>query len=149
MDPPRLPPFRVSNAPPPPQQRLAPSSSSLSVPSLSTSDDSDDDEADGDITVFPAPNSAQRIGALKPSPQSKSGLMAPASSTSASLLPKSASAAARARAKVALKPGHSPMDWVRLTNSGANLRVSTILLLFFFSFLSNLSRALTRRESCL
>ncbi|KAG8905352.1 hypothetical protein FRB99_000180 [Tulasnella sp. 403] len=36
---------------------------------------------------------------------------------------------AKARAKVALTPGHSPLDWARLKSSGADLRAGVTTLL--------------------
>lgn len=91
-------------------------------------------------TMFPAPNSHQRVGASKYSitPVARNSLNAPPSSAGSLLVPKSAAAAARARSKVALAPGHSPLDWAKLNNSGKNLRVCTdscfIYSLTAFSF---------------
>lgn len=83
--------------------------------------------------MFPAPDSQQRAGSsrslAKPNqsslaPNTRNGLNAPLSGSSGpGLVPSSAAAAARARSKVALKPGHSPLDWANLSNSGKNLRV--------------------------
>ncbi|KAG0014438.1 hypothetical protein BGZ80_010438 [Entomortierella chlamydospora] len=75
-----------------------PGNSSTPMMTLSTA------EAPDEATPsFPAMNGPQRLAACSTDPKSKR------------------------RIKFALAPGHSPLDWARLTNSGANLRgVSTI-----------------------
>ncbi|KAF9386164.1 hypothetical protein BGX21_000869 [Mortierella sp. AD011] len=75
-----------------------PGNSSTPMMTLSTA------EAPDEATPsFPAMNGPQRLAACSTDPKSKR------------------------RIKFALAPGHSPLDWARLTNSGANLRgVSTV-----------------------
>ncbi|KAG0297463.1 hypothetical protein BGZ96_006419 [Linnemannia gamsii] len=71
------------------------SSTAIDTPfmTLSTADDSD-----SDTPSFPAINGPQRLAACSTDPKSKR------------------------RIKFALAPGHSPLDWARLTNSGQDLR---------------------------
>ncbi|KAA1477165.1 cytochrome b5 [Dentipellis sp. KUC8613] len=111
-----------------------------------------DEEEDADTDAppaFPAPNSAQRLqapstsslgvpqiltdAALMPPPPNPSlnrrgagGLGVPSSSLGASLQPPPTTLlppkkSAR-REKVALTPGHSPLDWANLKSSGTDLR---------------------------
>lgn len=111
-------------------------SSPFLIPPVTKSSVSDGSEEEVSI-MFPAPDSNQRVASSKiggsnlsirpPQNSSAGSLSVPAPPSGPTLLPKSASAAARARSKVALKPGHSPMDWVKLSNSGTNLRVSDII----------------------
>ncbi|KAK9719599.1 hypothetical protein K7432_004703 [Basidiobolus ranarum] len=59
-------------------------------------------EEDNDISVFPLPNGPQMVAPLQTRKKPR-------------------------RVKVALEPGHSPLDWAKLKNSGADLRgVSSI-----------------------
>ncbi|KAI9193682.1 cytochrome b5-like heme/steroid binding domain-containing protein [Polychytrium aggregatum] len=72
-------------------------------------DNDDDDDEEGaaiDAAVFPLPNGPQRVSAVRFSSNVSTD---PSRSTSA-------------RRKVRLEPGHSAMDWARLTRSGQNLR---------------------------
>lgn len=43
----------------------------------------------------------------------------------------------RNREKVMLEPGHSPLDWAKLTNSGQNLRVNRSTMNFFIITIGN------------
>jgi cytochrome b involved in lipid metabolism len=141
--PPPPPPFKRPNSrpPSPPTSPHASAVASSSVPTL-TLDDSPP------APSFPALNSAQRasggrrgpprlnqVSALQPS----TGLMAPPpmrsplpnrspsssnfSSSSLALPPSHNSVPTKPRKKVLLTPGHSPLDWARLTSMpNANLR---------------------------
>lgn len=123
-----------------PEQASTPS---LPTPEINTiSPHASDDEDDGNATetehdkdsdeppAFPAFNSAQRSSSksfldtqlMPPSgsavPGSGSSLMPPPTTTKAPVKP------SKKRDKVALAPGHSPLDWARLKSSGEDLRVS-------------------------
>lgn len=93
-----------------------------------------------DLTVTPPTSSATRgPGASSTTNResinpTSSSLSVPASSSAQARTPiatkktptemiQAASTRSKARQKVALAPGHSPMDWIRLRNSGKNLRV--------------------------
>ncbi len=71
-------------------------------------------------TLMPPPSSipAPRIPG-PPVPSSSSSLMPPPSTTR----PPTQLSKSKNRAKVVLAPGHSPLDWAALKNSGADLRV--------------------------
>ncbi|KAI9509835.1 cytochrome b5 [Russula earlei] len=119
------------------------SPSTPTTPSLSVQGPDDDSPP-----AFPAVESAQRLSsAASPSPSQKSktsssALMppppAPTSRLTRPLAPSSASSLmppptttkpptplskSKKREKVALAPGHSPLDWANLKGSGADLRV--------------------------
>ena len=131
----------------------APPDSPPSVPtveliSLPASVDEDGEETeterDNDSPpVFPALNSAQRLQSSIPRVLTDSQLMPPPpvpslsvrqpgvpfsssrSSTSTLAVPPSTTKAPiKQREKVALAPGHSPLDWAALKSSGQDLRVS-------------------------
>lgn len=120
----------------------------LGVPTISTEDDDDSSTVHGDADdvppSFPALNSAQRAGNPQPSSgipriltdaqrmppppvptlavrqpgvASGSSLMVPPTTTKP--LPKPSAK----RSKVALAPGHGPLDWANLKKSGQDLRV--------------------------
>ncbi|KAI0067332.1 cytochrome b5 [Artomyces pyxidatus] len=113
------------------------------APSFSLTEPNDGDNAseedNDEVPAFPAVNSAQRIASNPSSVSSMlttSSLMpppaippprrpgAPAPSSSSLMLPPSTTKAppsAKSR-KVALAPGHSPLDWAALKTSGADLR---------------------------
>jgi hypothetical protein len=70
------------------------------------------------------PSSSSRISSssLFPPPKPGSSMLAlPPSTTKAPPKP------SKKKAKVALAPGHSPLDWAQLKSSGADLRVSRSL----------------------
>lgn len=134
-----------------------PSSHAQSIPG-SFNDEDDDNDHDDTPPAFPALNSIQRstrdnaptiLPPRSPSPDTlrmpppplpslksltRAGLNAPTSSNS--LLPPpstvqrmpNTNTKSKARAKVALTPGHSPLDWARLKSSGEDLRVRMPLL---------------------
>ncbi|EKD12650.1 uncharacterized protein L3040_005235 [Drepanopeziza brunnea f. sp. 'multigermtubi'] len=147
------PPFRREPAPPSPstpsQPLRNPSIPKFALGSSSASPDEDEDEDEDEepsIPSFPALNSAQRAsGGIRGPPrlqsQPGSGLMAPPprsslpnrgppnpnslSSSSSTLAPPPTHAAppSKPRKKVLLTPGHSPLDWARLSSSpSSNLR---------------------------
>ena len=119
------------------------------VPTISTEGDDDDDSStvhgDDDVPPsFPALNSAQRAGGQQPSSgiprilsdaqlmppppiptlavrqpgvASGSSLMVPPTTTKPPPKPSAK------RGKVALAPGHGPLDWANLKKSGQDLRV--------------------------
>ncbi|KAJ6531947.1 cytochrome b5-like heme/steroid binding domain-containing protein [Mycena capillaripes] len=119
-------------------------------PPASDDEGEDTETEDNSIPAFPALNSAQRAAssstprilsdsALMPPPPVPSlanrtpGVSTKSSSSSASLLvpttttqrPKKPS---KKREKVALAPGHSPLDWAALKTSGTDLRgVDTLM----------------------
>jgi hypothetical protein len=119
-----------------------------SPPPSEHADDGDDDEP----PMFPSLDSIQRSGApvIVESPSTSNRPPSPDSlrmppppipasrnslSTQSSLAlplttirrPPNTNSKAKAREKVALAPGHSPLDWARLKSSGQDLRVSSIL----------------------
>ncbi|KAJ6513084.1 cytochrome b5 [Mycena sanguinolenta] len=134
----------------------APAATAPDVPQvLKVSPPSSDDEGEGtetednSIPAFPALNSAQRASPSKP-PRilSDSALMPPppvpslaartpgvatkSSTASSSLLVPTTTTKppkpSKKREKVALTPGHSPLDWAALKSSGADLRgVDTLM----------------------
>ncbi|KAJ7030351.1 cytochrome b5 [Mycena alexandri] len=71
----------------------------------------------------PVPSLARRTPGVPPkSPKSSSSLLAPASTTQRPPKP------SKKRDKVALAPGHSPLDWAALKSSGTDLRgVDTLM----------------------
>ncbi|KAH9928397.1 cytochrome b5-like heme/steroid binding domain-containing protein [Fomitopsis serialis] len=125
------------------------------VPTISMEDDDDDsstvhgDDTDDVPPSFPALNSVQRLGSQQPSSSaprtltdaqlmppppvpslavrqhgvpSGSSLAVPPTTTKAPLKPSAK------RGKVALAPGHGPLDWANLKKSGQDLRgVDTLL----------------------
>ena len=118
------------------------------VPTISTEDDDDDSSTvhgDDDVPPsFPALNSAQRAGGQQPSDSiprilSDAQLMPPppvptlavrqpgvASGGSLMVPPtttKPPPKPSAKRGKVALAPGHGPLDWANLKKSGQDLRV--------------------------
>lgn len=75
------------------------------------------------------PSSSTLSPLLKPSstlgaPSSSSATLSPLATTS---VPANVNTKSKARAKVALTPGHSPLDWARLKTSGEDLRVCVTL----------------------
>lgn len=110
----------------------------------------DDEASTEDITMFPARDSHQRSANKLPpatsnrpipTPQPRGSAApgrfpAPSASSSLSVPPPGTgtvgvqglkpvtapSTASRAREKVVLQPGYSPLDWAKLRNSGKNLR---------------------------
>ncbi|KAH7400131.1 hypothetical protein BKA64DRAFT_575173 [Cadophora sp. MPI-SDFR-AT-0126] len=139
--------------PPPPFKKQLPLRNPLApVPRLTlgngnTSSDGQEEDEELSVPSFPAMNSAQRASGgvsgpprLNAYPQSSSGLMAPptrsplpnrgppgnsGASLSSSLAPPPThtSIPTKPRRKVLLTPGHSPLDWARLSSSPtANLR---------------------------
>jgi len=122
----------------------APASAVLDVPTFlkvspPASDDGEDTETDDSVPAFPALNSAQRASqapriltdsALMPpppvpslasrisgvAPKPASSLLVPTSTTKRPQKP------SKKREKVALSPGHSPLDWAALKSSGTDLR---------------------------
>lgn len=95
-------PSRSSMMPPPPLGRLPPSDPA--VPS-----------APSGLAQFPAANSAQRARGPVPNrgPASSSGLAPP---------PTHSSRPSKPNRKVLLTPGHSPLDWARVSGPNADLR---------------------------
>jgi hypothetical protein len=69
------------------------------------------------------------LSLLPSSPSSSSSLLAPPSTTT---VPPNTNTKKNARAKVALTPGHSPLDWARLKSSGEDLRVCCAVYCFIF-----------------
>ncbi|KAG4419967.1 hypothetical protein IFR04_006907 [Cadophora malorum] len=139
--------------PPPPFQKQLPlRNPQAPVPTFTVgngsanNDGQEEDDEEPSAPSFPAMNSAQRAAGgvsgpprLNAYPQSSPGLMAPptrsplpnrgppggSSSLSSSLAPPPThtSIPAKPRRKVLLTPGHSPLDWARLSSSPtANLR---------------------------
>ncbi len=120
----------------------------LSAPEITTISppDSDDDgetterENNDEPPAFPALHSAQRanpgipkilsdtqlmppppapgLAVRQPGVASSSSLLVPLTTTKAPVKP------SKKRDKVALAPGHSPLDWAKLKSSGEDLRVS-------------------------
>ncbi|KAJ6576673.1 cytochrome b5 [Mycena vulgaris] len=122
----------------------------VSPPASDDGEDTETEQDDNSVPAFPALNSAQRAApsksprilsdsALMPPPPapslasrtpgvssrsaaSSSTLLAPAATTQRPLKP------TKKRDKVALAPGHSPLDWAALKTSGADLRgVDTLM----------------------
>ena len=129
----------------------APSVPTVELISPPASDDEDGEETeterDNDSPpAFPALNSAQRLQTSIPRVLTDSQLMPPppvpslsvrqpgvplsssrsSTSTSSTLAvpPSTTKAPIKKREKVALAPGHSPLDWAALKTSGQDLRVS-------------------------
>ena len=126
----------------------APSVPTVELISPPASDDEDGEETeterDNDSPpAFPALNSAQRLQTSMPRVLTDSQLMPPppvpslsvrqpgvplsSSQRSTSTLavpPSTTKAPVKKREKVALAPGHSPLDWAALKSSGQDLRVS-------------------------
>lgn len=127
-----------------------------SSPSTEEVDDGSDTEKETDDNppAFPSLNSAQRIQVQAPeihkiltdtqlmppppaphlisrtigvSPSGRGGLAVPPTTTKIPTKP------SKKREKVALAPGHSPLDWAALKSSGQDLRVSHIRLSFISS----------------
>ncbi|KAJ7475985.1 cytochrome b5 [Mycena latifolia] len=130
-----------------------PSFLKVSPPASDDGDDTETEQDDNSVPAFPALNSAQRAApstsrpprilsdsALMPPPpvpslaartpgvssrsaaSSSGSLLAPAATTQRPLKP------TKKRDKVALAPGHSPLDWAALKSSGTDLRgVDTLL----------------------
>ncbi|KAF9159134.1 hypothetical protein DFQ26_006897 [Actinomortierella ambigua] len=125
----------------PPSMKLSPPT--LQVPSLNVQDDSSDDsdgdsdESDSDdqkddtniISVQAAPDNSTPALTLSTSDApdverpSFPALNGPQRLAACSTDPKS-----RRRLKFALAPGHSPLDWARLTTSGKDLRAGVTSL---------------------
>jgi len=81
------------------------------------SSDRDTNDPDDNPPAFPALNSIQRsqaASALMPPPSALPGGLKPPPTTTSKPKPRSR--------KVALAPGHSPLDWARLKSSGQDLR---------------------------
>ncbi|KAJ7707565.1 cytochrome b5-like heme/steroid binding domain-containing protein [Mycena rosella] len=124
----------------------------VSPPASDDGEDTETEQDDNSVPAFPALNSAQRAApsqpprilsdsALMPPPPppslatrtpgvssrssakpSSSSLLAPAATTQRPLKP------TKKRDKVALAPGHSPLDWAALKSSGEDLRgVDTLM----------------------
>ncbi|KAJ6623951.1 cytochrome b5-like heme/steroid binding domain-containing protein [Mycena sp. CBHHK59/15] len=110
--------------------------------------ETEQDQDDDSVPAFPSLNSAQRASgppriltnsALMPPPPVPSlatrtpGVSAKSSYASASLLAPTTTTKpphkpSKKRGKVALAPGHSPLDWAALKSSGADLRgVDTLM----------------------
>lgn len=128
-----------SPAPATTDEEESPTTPTPTVPSLSVQNPDDDSPP-----AFPAIESAQRIShvpsTLMPPPPVPSpripGPTAPSSSSSSSLMPPPSTtkppsqlSKSKARGKVVLAPGHSPLDWAALKCSGADLRVCSLSLL--------------------
>ena len=136
-----------------PLDTAAPSVPTVELISPPASDDEDGEETetehDNDSPpAFPALNSAQRLQSTTPRVLTDSQLMPPppvpylsvrqpgvplsssrgSTSTPSSLAvpPSTTKAPVKKREKVALAPGHSPLDWAALKSSGKDLRVSNI-----------------------
>ncbi|KAJ4477364.1 hypothetical protein J3R30DRAFT_209440 [Lentinula aciculospora] len=110
------------------------------IPSFSYStgdedDGSDTEKEDNDTApAFPSLNSAQRMQSIyttltdtqlmppPAAPNLSSGLAVPLTTT------KSPVKSSKKREKVALAPGHSPLDWAALKSSGKDLRVRSLTL---------------------
>ncbi|KAL2061413.1 hypothetical protein VTL71DRAFT_7686 [Oculimacula yallundae] len=134
--------------PPPPFKKQLPlrnPQAPLSVPTFSLgngiTDGQDEEDEEPSAPSFPAMNSAQRAsggtsGPPKLNAQPSPGLMLPpsrsplpnrgpppSSSSQSSLLPPPThtSIPSKPRRKVLLTPGHSPLDWARLTSTSSNL----------------------------
>ncbi len=109
---------------------------------LVTQDDKSNTDDDDSVPAFPSLGSIQRSSAstspqltgsldkllldsrLMPPPSMiplRGGLSPPPTTTQR---PANVNTKAKARAKVALEPGHGPLDWARLKASGEDLRVS-------------------------
>ena len=144
---------------------LAPSVPTVELISPPASDDEDGEETeterDNDSPpAFPALNSVQRLKTSVPRVLTDSQLMPPppvpslsvrkpgvslsssrsSTSTSSTLAvpPSTTKAPVKKREKVALAPGHSPLDWAALKTSGQDLRVSiTINLAVIMIYLNN------------
>jgi hypothetical protein len=129
-----------------------PPDSTPSVPTVELISPPASDDEDGEATetehddsppAFPALNSAQRLQTSIPRVLTDSQLMPPppvpslsvrrpgvplsSSRNSTSTLavpPSTTKAPVKKREKVALTPGHSPLDWAALKTSGQDLRVS-------------------------
>ena len=112
---------------------------------------SDDEDSDGTVKnddsppAFPALASAQRVSLTdtqlmpppplpslanrQPGTSSLSSSLAVPSSAASSLVPPTTTTRKprRKREKVALTPGHSPLDWANLKSSGDDLRVRFLI----------------------
>ena len=116
-----------------------PPDSTLPVPTVELISPPASDDEDGEETetehdndsppAFPALNSAQRLQTT-PRVLTDSQLMPPPPVPSLSVPstlavpPSTTKAPFKKREKVALAPGHSPLDWAALKTSGKDLRVS-------------------------
>lgn len=149
--------FLYSWLSPPPAQ--APQQDSIAAPSIEISDAHNDEEgneaASDEPPAFPALSSIQRSSAAgsnvvrvldkdsiaMPPPPVPSSRIAPASSGGLMSPPvtvkkmPNVNTKKKAREKVALTPGHSPLDWARLKSSGEDLRVSDpcLRILYYFA----------------
>lgn len=91
------------------------------------------DESDPNINAFPAMDSAQRQSKIEEASSLSSSSMMPPTTSSSSQNTSTGSATSSSlsssgpqlqrapRKKVPLDPGHSPIDWARLTTSGGNI----------------------------
>lgn len=116
----------------------------VSPPPSDDEDDTETEKDDDSPPAFPSLNSAQRMNAGIPSILTDSQLMPPpplprlASRNPGVAVPSAPSSSLavpttttkrppkpKKRDKVALAPGHSPLDWANLKSSGTDLRVRT------------------------
>lgn len=86
-----------------------------------------------DTELMPPPPlpglTARRPGVpYAPSMASSSLLVPPSATSSLAVPPSTTKLPKKASKKVALAPGHGPLDWANLKKSGADLRVSRMLL---------------------
>jgi hypothetical protein len=122
---------------PRPSSSDIPSSTHISdVPVLEISpppsDDDDDQNEDDRPPIFPSLSSAQRISSprtmtdsdlMPPPPVPHLAARQPDTDPKSSSLSIGRTTIPKKRGKVALAPGHSPLDWANLKTSGEDLRV--------------------------
>ena len=111
-------------------------------PSIRVLADDDDAKLMPPPTFLP-PRAQQTGSGLSARGNQQSSLSSPSSLSSSSLLvplstrtvPPNTNTKKSARAKVALAPGHSPLDWAHLKSSGEDLRVRRLPLFVIVRFL--------------